>query len=72
MFLKKKWTTWPAPQVCQRRVKSGLGGHEEGVGGVDDGVKKASLPLWKRGRVAMSERQTSSDFRGAEKDFVNE
>ena len=64
--------TWSATQVRLRPVKAGLGGHEEGVGGVDEGVEKTSLPLWKRGRVAMSERQTSSDFRGAEKDFVNE
>ena len=72
LFRVKIETTWSATQVCPRRVKAGLGGHEEGVDGVDEGVEKTSLPLWKRGRVAMSERQTSSDFRGAEKDFVNE
>ena len=38
-------TTWPATQVGPRPVKAGLGGHEEGVGGVDDVVKKASLPI---------------------------
>ena len=38
-------TTWPATQVGPRPVKAGLGGHEEGVFGVDDGVKKASLPI---------------------------
>ena len=72
LFRVKIETTWSATQVCRRRVKAGLGGHEAGVLGVDEGVEKTSLPLWKRGRVAMSERQTSSDFRGAEKDFVNE
>ena len=46
--------------------------HGDGVFWVDEGVEKTSLPLWKRGRVAMSERQTSSDFGGAEKDFANE
>ena len=35
--------TWPATQVCPRPVKASLGGHEEGVGGVDEGVKNSSL-----------------------------
>ena len=45
MFRVKIETTWSATQVCRRRVKAGLGGHEEGVDGVDEGVEKTSLPL---------------------------
>ena len=41
----KNDTTWPATQVGPRPVESGLGGHEEGVLGDDEGVKKTSLPL---------------------------
>ena len=36
--------TWPATQVGLRPVKAGLGGHEAGVFGVDDGVDNTSLP----------------------------
>ena len=32
--------TWPATQVGLRPVKAGLGCHEAGVFGVDDGVEK--------------------------------
>ena len=42
-------TTWPATQVCPRAVKAGLGGHDAGASGVDEGVETASLPLSKRG-----------------------
>ena len=59
--------TWPATQVCPRRVGAGLGSHEEGVIGVDEGVESASLPLWKRGRNAMSECPTFSGFIGLRK-----
>ena len=45
LFRVKIETTWSATQVCRRRVKAGLGGHEEGVDGVDEGVEKTSLPL---------------------------
>ena len=41
----KNDTTWSATQVGLRPVESGLGGHEEGVFGVDEGVEKTSLPL---------------------------
>ena len=61
MLRVKTDTTWPATQVGLRRVKSDLGGHEEGVIGVDDGVEKASLPLWKQARTAVSE---CAAFRG--------
>ena len=36
--------TWPAAQVGQRSVKAGLGGHDDGVSGVDDGVENTSIP----------------------------
>ena len=65
-FSNKKDTTWSAPQVCPRPVESGLGGHEEGVLAVDDGVEDASLPLRKRGRTTKSVCATFSDFIGVE------
>mgnify|MGYP004515547455 CR=1 FL=1 len=43
-FFEQNDTTRPATQVGPRPVKAGLGGHEEGVSGVDDGVETASLP----------------------------
>ena len=51
-------TTRTATQVCRRPVESGLGGHEEGVFGDDDGVESSSLPLRKRGRMPMLNRPT--------------
>ena len=54
--------TWPATQVSPRPVEAGLGGHEEGVFGVDDGVENAWLPLLKRGRTALSVCAAFSDF----------
>ena len=62
--------TLPATQVGVRRVKAGLGGHEAGVIGVDDGVDNTSLPLLKRGRTALSVCATSSVFMGIENDCV--
>ena len=58
--------TWPATQVSPRPVEAGLGGHEEGVFGVDDGVENASLPLLKRERMALSVCAAFSDFIGLE------
>ena len=60
--------TWPATQVCPRPVKAGLGGHDDGVWGVDDRVKNASLRLQKRGRTAGSECSAFSGFARAEND----
>ena len=60
---RKMGATWSATQVCLRRVKAGLGGHDDGVSGDDEGVENASTPLWKRGRMAMSDHPTFSDFR---------
>ena len=65
-------TTCPATQLGPRPVESGLGGHEVGVFGVDDGVEEASLPLLKRVRTAWSECPTFSDFTGVPNDVVNE
>ena len=61
--------TWSATQVGLGRVELDLGGHEEGVIGVDDGVEKASPLLWKWGRMALSECATFSDFIGVENDY---
>ena len=41
----KLGTTWSATKVGPRRVKVGLGCHDAGVSGVDDGVEGAS-PLF--------------------------
>ena len=68
MFRTKIATTWAATQVGPRPVESGLGGHEEGVFRVDEGVKKTSLPLRKRGRVGLSECVTISGFTRVEND----
>ena len=59
--------TWPATQVSPRPVESCLGGHEEGVFGVDDGVDNASLPLLKRERTVLSVCAAFSDFISVEK-----
>ena len=40
-------TTWSATQVGLRPVESGLGAMRRVIGGVDEGVENASLPLWK-------------------------
>ena len=65
-------TTRPATQVGPRGVKSGLGGHDDGASGVDEGVESASLPLRKRGRLASSVCPTFSDFCGQVNDFGSE
>ena len=45
-----------------RRVKAGLGGHDAGVSGVDDGVENTSFPISKRGRLALPECPAFSGF----------
>ena len=45
----KKCRTWPETQVSLGTVKAGLGGHEAGVFGVDEGVEKAPIPFLKKG-----------------------
>ena len=62
-------TTWPATQVGPRAVEAGLGGHDDGASGVDEGVETASPPLRKRGLEASSELFTFSEFCGKGNDF---
>ena len=54
-FRAKKYTTWPATQVSLGTVKAGLGGHEAGVFGVDEGVENTLIPIRKLWRTALSE-----------------
>ena len=69
---EKMGTTWTATQVCLRTVKSGLGGHEVCLFGVDKGVTNPSPLILKRGRMAMSKCPTFSDIGGVWNDIVNE
>ena len=62
-------TTWPATRVGLRPVKSCLGGHEAGVLGVGEGVEKTSIPMLKRGRMALSECATFMAFIRVENDY---
>ena len=55
-----------------RRVKAGLGGHDAGVSGVDDGVENTSFPISKQGRLALSECPTFNGFKGIKGDFRSE
>ena len=59
---RKMSATWSATQVCLRGVKAGLGGHDAGVSGGDAGVEDISIPISKRGRLALSESPTFSGF----------
>ena len=68
MFMVNIDMTWSATQVGLTPVKSGLGGHEEGVREVDEGVQNASPPSWKRMRTVMSECTTFSDLTEAASD----
>ena len=65
-------TTWSATQLGPRPVESGLGGHDDGVWGVDDGVENSSFQLRKRGRTAVSVCATFSDFTRVGSHFVDE
>ena len=69
---RKMDTTWPATQVGPRPVKSGLGGHEAGLFGVEEGITNPSPPIMKRGRMVMSKCPTFSDFTGIDNDPVSE
>ena len=60
-------TRWMATQVGPRSVGSGLGGHDAGVSGDDEGDENASTPLLRRGRLALSASPTFSDFMPAPK-----
>ena len=69
---RKKNTTRPATQVCLGTVESGLGGHEAGVLGVDEGVENTSIPLLKWMRMGMFVCMTFSDFWSDENDYIGE
>ena len=68
----KRGTTWPATQVGLRPVKSGLGGHDDGVSGDDEGVERSSILLSKRRRLAVSDHATFSDFVGSDNESACE
>ena len=68
----ERGATLPATQVGLRPVEAGLGGHDDGASGVDDGVEISSLPYCKRGRSAQSDCPTFSDYVGADNQFVSE
>ena len=72
MFGVKTDMTWSATQVGLRPVESGLGGHGEGVRGVDGGVENSSITLWKRVLMTRSECATFSDFRGVDNEILRE
>ena len=59
---RKIGTTWSATQVGLRPVKAGLGGHDAGASGDDEGVEDTSAPISKRGRTALSGHPTFSGF----------
>ena len=59
-------------QVGLRPVEAGLGGHDDGASGVDEGVKNTSTRLWKRCRSALSGHATFSGFVGADNKFISE
>ena len=65
-------TTRPETEVGPRQIKAGLGEQESGVSGGRRLVKKTSIWLSKRGRSAVSERATFSDFGGADNENVSE
>ena len=69
---RKMDTTLPATQVGPRPVKSGLGGHEAGLFGVDEGITNSSPPIMKRGRMVMSKCPTFGDFFGVWNDVFAE
>ena len=65
---RKMGATWAATQVWLRRVKAGLGGHDDGVSGDDEGVEDTSIPISQQGRMAMSGHPTFSDFKRVERE----
>ena len=65
-------TTRPETEEGPRPIKAGLGDQESDVSGGRRGVKKASLPSSKRGRSAVSECPTFSDFCGADNEDVSQ
>ena len=52
-----------------RRLKAGLGGHDDGVSGVEEWVENTSSPISNRGRLAQLECPAFSGFGGIKADF---
>ena len=69
--LAGKDTTWPATQVGLRTVKSGLGGHDDGASGDDEG-SKSNRYRYRNGDEGVSDSATFSGFVGADNHFVSE
>ena len=69
---QERGATWPATQVGLRPVEAGLGGHDDGASGVNEGVKSTSTRSWKRGRFALSGHAAFSVFAGADSEFAGE
>ena len=67
----KRGTTWPATQVGLRTVKSGLGGHDDGASGDDEG-SKSNRYRYRNGDEGVSDSATFSGFVGADNHFVSE
>ena len=72
MFRVEKDTTWSVTQVGLKLVGSGLGGHDAGVSGDDEGVENKPFPSTKRRRMALSNCATFSDFISVEFEFAGE
>ena len=72
MFRVEKDTTWSVTQVGLKLVGSGLGGHDAGVSGDDEGVENKPFPSTKLRRVAMSNCASFSDFVGVANDVADE
>ena len=61
---KRNATTLPAIQVGLETVKAGLRDHDDGVSGVDEGVKNWSIWFWKLVRTVLSDCASFSRFMG--------
>ena len=72
MFRVEKDTTRCATQVCLRRVESGLGGHDDGVCGVDEELGNTSLSSRKLGGMVRSDGPAFSGFTGASNESCSE
>ena len=61
-----------ATQVGPRGVEAGLGGHDAGASGDDEGVEKILIPIRNRGQMVLTESPTFRDFVPAWKDIFSE
>ena len=64
--------TRPETEVGLRTVKAGLGCHDAGASGVDEGIETASFPISKRSRLTWSELSSFSGFEGADNEDDSE